>query len=71
MEALSVWDKDPIHQQILEIANRFGLKLGQLAQPLRLAMTGGVVSPPIDLTLQLIGKVSVLSRLKAALSKYA
>ena len=45
-----------------------GLSLGKMAQPLRLAMCGGTVSPPIDATLEILGRDEVAARLEAALS---
>jgi len=50
-------------------AEDLGLKLGKLAQPLRVAVTGGPVSPPVDITLQLIGKERVLARLDKVLQE--
>ncbi|MFU0443381.1 hypothetical protein ACMBCN_01075 [Candidatus Liberibacter asiaticus] len=41
--------------------------MGKVAQPLRLAVTGGTQSPSIDVTLQLIGKTRVITRLNKAL----
>lgn len=66
--ALPEWTKEAIHAVIAEAADKAGLKLGKLAQPLRIAMTGGTVSPPIDLTILLIGRERVLKRLNNALS---
>jgi glutamyl-tRNA synthetase len=40
--------------------------LGKIAQPLRVAVTGGTISPPIDQTLEILGKERVLGRLVAA-----
>jgi glutamyl-tRNA synthetase len=57
------WNAESIHAALNETAEGLGLKLGKLAQPLRLVVTGGTVSPPIDMTLQLIGKSQVLERL--------
>jgi glutamyl-tRNA synthetase len=39
------------------------LGLGKIAQPLRVAVTGGTVSPPIDATLELLGRGRTLARL--------
>jgi glutamyl-tRNA synthetase len=47
------------------------LKLGKVAQPIRVAMTGNTISPPIDATLALIGKERVLARLQKALDYIA
>lgn len=63
LQKVTEWTDAAIHQAINAIAESLGLKLGKLAQPLRLAVTGGTVSPPIDSTLRLIGKERVLARL--------
>lgn len=46
-------------------AERAGLKLGQVAQPLRAALTGSTVSPGIDATLLALGKDEALARIAA------
>jgi glutamyl-tRNA synthetase len=66
--ALAEWTDMNIHAAINEVAEECGLKLGKLAQPLRLIVTGGSVSPPIDATVRLIGKEKVLERLKKAVN---
>ena len=43
-----------------------GLKLGQVAQPLRAALTGSTTSPPIDATLAALGRDETLARISAA-----
>ncbi|WP_158930303.1 glutamate--tRNA ligase [Acidisphaera sp. S103] len=47
-------------------AERGGLKLGQVAQPLRAALTGSTVSPGIDATLAALGREEALARIAAA-----
>ena len=42
-----------------------GLKLGQIAQPLRAALTGSTTSPGIDLTLAALGRDEALARIRA------
>ncbi|MBK7117365.1 MAG: glutamate--tRNA ligase, partial [Proteobacteria bacterium] len=44
-----------------------GLGLGKVAQPLRVALTGGTVSPPIDGTLAVLGRDKVLARIAAVI----
>ena len=39
---------------------------GQVAQPLRAALTGATVSPGIDVTLAALGRDDALARLQAA-----
>jgi glutamyl-tRNA synthetase len=49
-------------------AEQSGRKLGQIAQPLRVAVTGSIASPGIDLTLAALGREETLARLAAAAS---
>lgn len=58
------WTKESIHEVLASTAEIHGLKLGKIAQPVRIALTGGTVSPPVDLTMVLIGQVRVLERLE-------
>jgi glutamyl-tRNA synthetase len=67
LTGLSEWTDAAIHQAINETAEAFGLKLGKLAQPLRIVITGGTVSPPIDCTVRLLGKKRTLERIKNCL----
>ena len=46
-------------------AERSGLKLGEVAQPLRAALTGSTVSPGIDATLAALGRAESLARIDA------
>ena len=65
--ALDEWQDENLHQIIVETASEFDIKMGKIAQPLRVAVTGGSVSPSIDVTLRLIGKKRVIARLDLAL----
>lgn len=60
------WSVESIHQAVEDIAARFELKMGKVAQPVRVAVSGGPVSPPIDATLHLLGRESVLARIDRA-----
>ncbi|MBI3560702.1 MAG: glutamate--tRNA ligase [Gammaproteobacteria bacterium] len=71
LQALTPWQKEPIHQVIKDTAETLGLKMGKLAQPLRVAVTGGSVSPSIDVTLYLLGRDTTLQRLDQALNYMA
>jgi glutamyl-tRNA synthetase len=66
--SLTAWDERSIHRVLSEIAETRGMKLGKLAQPLRVAVTGGRVSPPIDITVALIGRHRTLQRIDRALN---
>jgi len=64
--AVVEWTAPAIHAVVSGAAERAGVALGKLAQPLRLAMCGGTVSPPIDATLAILGKQETLRRLASA-----
>ncbi|WP_447968634.1 glutamate--tRNA ligase [Nitrospira sp. M1] len=55
-----------IFQGILEEEN---LKMGKLAQPLRVALTGGTVSPGIYEVMELLGKARTLDRLRVGIQQ--
>ena len=42
--------------------------MGKIGQPIRVAVTGGPVSPPIDVTLWLVGQARTISRLDHAIT---
>jgi len=67
LASLGDWSAPAIHESIKAIAEGAGVGLGKVAQPLRVAVTGGTVSPPIDQTLAMIGRDRSLARLAAAL----
>jgi glutamyl-tRNA synthetase len=60
------WSAPAIHEVITGFAAAKGISLGKLAQPIRLAVCGGTVSPPIDATLAILGKIETLTRLTRA-----
>ena len=66
LSGLSDWQAEAIHGVVHAVAEKLGLKLGDVAQPIRVAVTGAAVSPPIDQTLMLLGRERTLARLAAA-----
>jgi glutamyl-tRNA synthetase len=60
------WQPTAIHEAISAIAEGRGLALGKVAQPIRVAVSGGSVSPPIDATLAILGRASSLARIQRA-----
>ncbi len=69
LEALTEWNAGAIHSVLDTVARRNALGLGSVAQPLRVAICGTAVSPPIDLTVALIGKTTTLVRLQRAIGQ--
>jgi glutamyl-tRNA synthetase len=55
-----------LHAALQAFAESEGKKLGQVAQPLRAALTGSTTSPPIDATLAALGHKESLARINAA-----
>ncbi|MEZ5512845.1 MAG: glutamate--tRNA ligase [Steroidobacteraceae bacterium] len=67
LRTLPQWEASAIHAAIQTVAGELDLSLGKLAQPLRVAVTGGTVSPPIDQTLAILGRERTMARLIAAI----
>ncbi len=67
LDALADWTTPGIKGCIDDVAAEFDIGLGKLGQPLRVAVTGGPVSPSVDLTLTLAGRQRTLDRLDRAL----
>jgi glutamyl-tRNA synthetase len=58
------WTVEATEQAVRAFAERRGIKLGGIAQPLRAALTGRTTSPPIFDVLAVLGKSESLSRLQ-------
>ncbi|HEV7609504.1 MAG TPA: glutamate--tRNA ligase [Steroidobacteraceae bacterium] len=61
--AIEAWNAPAVHAALEGLAKEKSLGLGKVAQPLRVAVSGGTVSPPIDMTLALLGQARTLARL--------
>ncbi len=66
-KTLSEWNAGSIHEVINAVAQRYGVGLGKVAQPLRVAVSGAAVSPPIDITVALLGREATCARIERAL----
>ncbi len=64
---LDGWNGEKLHQIVLDTAEEMELKLGKVAQPLRVAISGAGVSPAIDVTLELLGREKTLARMLRAI----
>ena len=60
-------DKESGHRLIQELAERRGEPLVKIAQPIRVALTGKTVSPPIDEVMEALGKEEVIRRIRRAI----
>ncbi len=64
LAALQNWRQDVMEEEARQFAEANELKLGKLAQPLRAAVTGTTVSPPIFEVMQILGQSETLARIK-------
>jgi len=62
-----VFDKGSGHRLIQEMAEHREMPLVKIAQPIRVALTGKTVSPPIDEVMETLGRERVIQRLKRAI----
>lgn len=68
---LDTWHGGELQKIVEEVAASLDLKMGKVAQPLRVAVTGTSASPSIDVTLELIGRERCLERIDLALKYIA
>jgi glutamyl-tRNA synthetase len=59
--------KENVHRVIQGLAEMRGEPLVKIAQPIRVALTGRTVSPPIDEVIEVLGKERVIKRLRKAI----
>jgi glutamyl-tRNA synthetase len=69
VETATEFTKDVLEEIFHKILEEDGLKMGKLAQPLRVALTGGTVSPGIYEVMEMLGKERTLTRLRAGIQK--
>ena len=58
------WEPAPIHDRLMAVVEAAGAKPNRVFMPIRLAVTGKKISPPIDHTLALLPKDVAISRLR-------
>jgi glutamyl-tRNA synthetase len=68
---LDGWDVEPIKGAFEKVQASSGLALGKIAQPVRVAVTGGTASPGIFEVLDVLGRERTLARLDAAVAGIA
>jgi glutamyl-tRNA synthetase len=66
LEALDDWTAPVIEAALRSLQAERGLSSNQAFQPIRAAVTGTLVSPPLFESLELLGKERALARLRAA-----
>jgi glutamyl-tRNA synthetase len=67
LDALQVWSAASVEQLVKAVCDEKGTKTGNVAQPLRVAVSGSTISPAIGETLVLLGRESTLTRIQMCL----
>ena len=67
-ESLPTWDAESLKGVLEEVGLRYELKLGKAQAPVRLAVTGRSVGPPLFEALEVLGRNEVLRRMRAAIT---
>ena len=62
------WTPETLEQHLRGLAEQRGVAAGKVFQPIRIALTGGTVSEPVNELLYVVGKDAALKRLESAIS---
>ena len=60
------WTPETLEKVLRSLADQRGVAAGKVFQPIRIALTGGTVSEPVNELLYVVGKEAALKRLEAA-----
>ncbi len=66
LDLINNWSLSNIKDAIADVMHELDLELPKFAKPIRVALTGSLSSPSIDLTIYLLGKESCIKRICAA-----
>jgi glutamyl-tRNA synthetase len=67
--ATTEFKHDPLDQTLRAAAQQFGIKAGQMFQPIRVAVCGRKNAPPLFETLEVLGRAKTLARIDQAIAK--
>ena len=71
LASLEPWTAEQLEQLLRRVCEEKSLGLGKVAQPLRVAVSGGTISPPIFETLAILGQAAALRRVRRCLEEIA
>ena len=66
LSAVSDWTPPALETALRRLADTRGIKAGAIMQPVRIALTGSLVSEPVNELVAVVGRDEVLRRLRAA-----
>ena len=64
-----VWDASSLHAAVVELGEGLAMNLRKAQAPLRCAVTGRLVGPPLFESLEILGRAMVIRRLDSALAR--
>jgi glutamyl-tRNA synthetase len=70
LASLETFAAGQIEDAVRQMSEARSVGMGRIAQPLRVAVTGGAASPPLGDTLEILGRESVLSRIDRCLARF-
>ena len=71
LSSVQSWDESSLEMHMKALAEQLSLKLGQVAQPLRAALTGSSSSPSLFEVMAVLGKEESLGRIHDQMSSVA
>jgi len=71
LEDVGRWETDSLERSLNTLCEQTGSKLGKYAQPLRIALSGAAVTPPIFDVLAFLGREEVLTRIDTCVAHFA
>ncbi len=70
-ESMPDLDEKAIEEKLRNLAEEKQVGLGKIAQPIRVAISGGTVSPPIFDSVKLLGRENTLKRMEYTINKFS
>jgi glutamyl-tRNA synthetase len=71
LERLTSWEATVLHETVARVGEANGLALRKAQAPVRCAVTGTLVGPPLFESLEVLGRARTIQRLRAALARAA
>ena len=63
------WEASALHAAVVDIGESLSMNLRKAQAPIRCAITGSLVGPPLFESLEILGRAEVIERLESALAR--
>jgi glutamyl-tRNA synthetase len=67
LKAMKQWDNETINEQLLKAVNNNSFETGDFFMDLRIAITGSKITPPINESIEILGKEETVKRIRSAI----